>query len=87
MGRLKNGTICSKHEDIKTLADRILDLVDKCLEDGQNMESGLDEKKKRIEELEEENEDFKKDIAKYEQDTDELKAYIKELEAHQKEQG
>lgn len=56
---LKHGTICSKHDDIEGAASKaqdllsdILKLVDRAKDDGQRMENGLDEKRKRIEELE-----------------------------------
>lgn len=47
MRNMKNGTICDKHKEIMRLADL-------CLEDGQKMEQGLDHKRERIKELEEE---------------------------------
>lgn len=52
---LKNGTICDKHKEIMRLADL-------CLEDGQRMEAGLDAKRERIEELEEEVESLKEEL-------------------------
>lgn len=63
MGRLKNGTICSKHDEIAKLAEKIQDLVDKCLEDGMNMEQGLKDKRDRIDELEEENRSLREELA------------------------
>lgn len=73
MGYLKNGTICSKHDkimdltkDVGKILDDIYDLADKCLEDGQNMERGLETKKGRIEELE-------KEVALLERERDDLK--------------
>lgn len=86
MGRMKNGTICSKHEDIKDYVDKIIDLVEKCLEDGQNMEKGLEEKKERISELEEENEDLKKELSRYETTINDLNEHIAELKTKIKEQ-
>lgn len=62
MGRPKNGTICSKHEEISDLAERIGDLVSKCLEDGGNMEEGLVQKAKRIFELETELRETKEEL-------------------------
>lgn len=80
MGRLKSGTICSKHEKIKELAEEIESLVDLCLDDGARMEGGLEEKKRTIDDLQKENESLQEDVNKLTQEIDELKAYIKELE-------
>ena len=81
MGRLKSGTICSKHEKIKELAEEIESLVDLCLDDGQRMENGLDDKKRTIEDLQKENESLQEDVNKLTQEVDELKSYVKELQA------
>ena len=62
----KTGTICSKHDKIKELANEIQDLADKCLDDGGRMESGLTEKNRRIETLEEENEGLKAQLERAE---------------------
>ena len=93
MGMKHGRTICSKHDDIMSLASEIQSLcqddinpsdlstlfsnvqnkakqIDRLAadakEDGQSMESGLDSKRERIQELEEEKE--------------ELESHIKELE-------
>jgi hypothetical protein len=49
---MKNGSICSKHGDILSMAIDIQKLVLQCTEDGQNMERGLQEKNKEIRDLE-----------------------------------
>lgn len=62
----KTGSICSKHDEIKELADKIADLAEKCLEDGGRMEEGLIEKRKRIGALEDENESLRAQLEKAE---------------------
>ncbi len=47
-------TICSKHDEIDSLADQIRAIVDQAKDDGIRMEAGLDEKRERINELEKE---------------------------------
>lgn len=78
--RPKNGTICSKHEEILSLVSRIEDLADKCLEDGQNMERGLDEKRERIKELEKENQSLQDDLDRANREIEDLRDQVKGLE-------
>ena len=47
-------TICSKHDEIDSLADAIRDLAKKAKKDGERMEAGLETKRRRIAELEKE---------------------------------
>lgn len=72
----KNGTICDKHNEIIRLADL-------CLEDGKKMEAGLEAKRERINELEEELEsvkseleDAKKEIASLQDELADVKANV-----------
>lgn len=92
---LKTGTICSKHDDIKTLADKIsaccedadvvsyaeeiADLVLKCKDDGQRMENGLDEKSKTIKDLEKELQSAHKQIDILERENSSLQDDVEQL--------
>ena len=84
---LKTGTICSKHEEIKDLADRIMDLAGHCLDDGQRMENGLDEKGERIKELEKELEEKNEYIASLEKQVEDLQEELQGLVAEIKTEG
>ena len=85
---MKTGTICSKHSEIESdakyilqsndlenihdYARNIISLVENCLYDGNNMEKGLERKKKQIEELEQEKYDLEKQVRKLEDKVYEL---------------
>ena len=67
--------------EIEGMSDSIYDLADKCKEDGQRMENGLDNKRKtidelekRIDELESENESLKDDIKSLTRDISDLQS-------------
>jgi hypothetical protein len=81
VGRMRNGTICSKHELIEDAAETIKRLVQQCLEDGQNMEKGLDRKRDRIEELESELNVVSKERDSLLEELEDAKSKIKDLEA------
>lgn len=70
MGYKATGTICDKHDAAYQFADKAKDLLDdlmtaieKAKEDGIKMEGGLDAKRERIKELEDEVSDLKDKIA------------------------
>ena len=73
IGGLPTGTICSKHDEIYKLAGQIQDLVSNALDDGVNMERGLDQKRRRIQELEEE-------VSRLEKENQGLREEISDLE-------
>jgi chromosome segregation ATPase len=99
MGMTNGRTICSKHDEIMSLASEIQflcqddinpsdlsslfsDLQDKAervdqlasnaKEDGQSMEAGLDEKRERISELEQEKEELEERIRELEEKVEDL---------------
>jgi chromosome segregation ATPase len=75
---MKHGTICSKHDEIYKLADKISDLVQLCKDDGINMERGLDDKRTRIQELEAEVESLKDDLKSARDEIDDLKDQLED---------
>lgn len=82
--------ICSKHDTISHLASEIIQIVNACMRDGQNMEDRLSERKdevkelnKKIEELEVENEDLKSIIEDLKKEYESL---VKELGSCQERQ-
>lgn len=70
---MKRGTtICSKHDEIESLADQIISFVRDAKEDGQSMEDALDKKNSLIKELEEKNSELENKIEKLEHELDYL---------------
>jgi len=76
-----NGTICGKHDEIDSLADKIRHLAEQAKEDGIRMEAGLDEKRRSIEELEKEVKGLKDDVSVLENKVTGLEDDVSELEA------
>lgn len=88
MGYRPSGTICGKHDDAYLFADKARDLlgdlmsaIEKAKEDGIAMERGLDTKRDRIKELEEEVTELKETILDLQKTIDDLNDQLSEAEA------
>lgn len=78
-------TICYKHDSISGFAEEIINIVEKAKEDGCRMESALQERKERIEELEKENHSYEVEINKLNDTITYLEGAVKTLELEIKE--